>query len=189
MKFKNYVLVLLVTIFLAVSNVSANTINISLENLEITGTELTAFQFKLLDDGISALPVDTDYVTFDNDFFVTFGASVPNKNGWEGDSLIKSIGDIDFARGFYAFAKTFSSALSLNDGLLVTIESVNTNFAVDLGSFEFFDLTSQPITDFNVYSIDSANVMIDFNPVPIPSSLLLLSGGLFALVGITRRKK
>jgi hypothetical protein len=83
------------------------------------------------------------------------------------------------------------------DGLFVTMESANTDFAIDLGSFEFYDFSGQygeiiTVPFLATQTVDAAgsHVLVDFAPsaVPIPGAVWLLGSGLLGLVTIRRRR-
>lgn len=79
----------------------------------------------------------------------------------------------------------------LGNGLLFSLIYPDTvSLKLDIGFIEFVT-TGGGLADLSAsaQTFGSGNNTLIFSPVPIPSSLLLLGGGIFALVGITRRKK
>ncbi|MCP3871752.1 MAG: hypothetical protein GY699_01145 [Desulfobacteraceae bacterium] len=101
-------------------------------------------------------------------------ASMPNP------SLIKILGD-DQGMGLNP----------LKNGLLVTLifpDHITLELSKSLFVSSFDLITPLPLLPSGLIFGEGDNTLT-FSAVPIPSSLLLLGGGIFALLGINRRKK
>ncbi len=203
MKIKTFLIALSVTIFFTLS-ANANTTNIYLEGLATSGITLSGFQFKFIDDNDYGWPVEKEIddavfpPTEKNDFSVLFGPGMVYPNFWDRQSLTREVTPKKtLARGFFGFSDYDDLGNTLVDGLFMTMGSSNTIFSIDPPSFLFWSYGTTDITvyedvfDFQVKTEilnDIINVTVDFNPVPIPSTLLLLGGGILALISGNRRK-
>jgi len=179
-----------------------NTVEVYLENLG--DLKISAFQIFFVEphDDIG-LPLETDWATYDMDFNFGWGNQA-KKSFWSLESLIQTDDrgtplddgdDADFAKGIGGVTNFFNENLALNEGLLVTMSSDDTKFAVDLndpknGFFDFTPPNGAPIIDQLVFSEtwDGDNQILTISAVPIPSTVLLLGSGLFGLVALRRKR-
>lgn len=195
MKKNALVLLSILILIFASSNLSANTVTVTLDGVRAAGITIGAFELNFYEpDGTYQYPVDFDFDTFTGDFTYTWGPGQPPEAGWDLASYpINSVGNIDFARGYAAIAvNNTNPILILNDGLLVTLESVNSFFGinpVDPGNTFFDFYTNAKFANLRITEEwIGSNQAITISQVPIPSAILLLGGGLIGLVGLRRRK-
>jgi hypothetical protein len=189
------ILFLILGLVFADSNVSANTVSVFLDGVRAAGFEIGAFQLNFYEpDGTFEYPVDLNFDTFEGDFNFTWAPGQPPAAGWDLESYpIRSVGNIDFAIGYAAIAvNNTASALILNDGLLVTLASDNSFFGIDPTNpnntlFDFF--TSAKIADLQINEDwQDQDQAITISQIPIPSTIMLLGGGLLSLFVVRRRR-
>jgi hypothetical protein len=189
-KGKSIALLSLCCILFAVP-VKANTVSFYLQ--DIGELEISGFQLFFAEPNF---PVDYDWDAFTSDFEYNWGADQsPNKQGgWELVSLFRSEGNIDYAVGIGATALTLSNTeLKLEEGLVLTMSSQNTDFVMDIENLSnvFFDFAlpnGEPIELILTESWVNGDQTVIASAVPIPSSMLLLGGGLIGFI-VSRRKR
>jgi hypothetical protein len=142
-------------------------------------------------------PLDLDLSTFDSDFLVTWNSGVqPNAAAYDLAAYpITQIGNSLYATGFgtYCFNDT-NTTLSLNDGLVVTLSSVNSFFGINPidSRNQFFDFINRNAEISNLQISEewgAGNQTINVSVVPIPAAAWLLGSGLVGLVVLKRRKR
>ncbi len=219
MKLKTILVVGLLSFMLAL-NANAYTVEIHLDGIEESGVNLFGFQYGLLDidNDEYDLPLweETYGSLFNkttlNDFTITVGSAWLYPDYWELTTTIRTVDSSnpdntnddptkDLFTGAFSFPEYgYEDFLNtLADGLLLAMESTETNFKVDTSSFLFwvYDSTDPTnwiqIYDFTISEeIDTDNdkivVTVDFNPtvVPVPSSLFLLCAGICFLFRIKK---
>jgi hypothetical protein len=171
--------------------VKANTVSFYLQ--DIGELEISAFQLFFAEPNF---PVDYDWDAFTSDFEYDWGndQSQNKPGGWELVSLFRSEGNIDYAVGIGATALTLSNTeLKLEEGLVLTMFSQNTDFVIDIENLSnsFFDFASPNGELIELMFSESwlnGDQTVIASAVPIPSSILLLGGGLIGFI-ISRRKK
>lgn len=184
-------LVLLLCCVVFAAPVKANTVNFYLQ--DIGDLEISAFQL-FFDE--TNLPVDFNWDTFTGDFAYEWGVDQETNKplAWDLESLIRSEDEVDFARGIGGSAPTLmNTVLKLQEGLVLTMSSRNTDFAIDIdnlsnGFFDFALPNGEPIDLILSETWLDGNQTVIASAVPIPSSLLLLGGGLMGLMAYRRRK-
>ncbi len=182
---------------------SANTVTIVFEGItdEISGFDL----YYLASGGEYGWPVETveggTPPDFGNDHSWEFGAVQPyGGQYWGIDTLIDDVDNAfdnaDHVRGISAYDTYFEPSWNkLNDGIVLTLTSINTTFGIDLGNAHnrFFNYEGDfgeiiPMDNFNVTERwTDGNQAVIFSQVPIPPAVLLLGSGLLGLLGIRRR--
>ena len=92
------------------------------------------------------------------------------------------------------FDTAFFPVVPMIDGTFATTTfgtSTDTVAGLSLVSWNFFDYSLSPVTISEVQLVNadfSDGGTVSFNVVPIPSTILLLGGGLVALVAVRRRR-
>lgn len=183
---------------------SANTVEVRLENigdLEISGFQLFFFE----PDESYDYPLDVNNSTLDSDFEYDWGDAQSREDFWE---LLTALNiddagtpdddsdDIEYARGIAGSVTTWNTILKLGEGLIVSMVSEDTLFGIDLSnsSNAFYDFSGDIGEDItNILSFeeswDGDKQIITVSAIPIPSALLLLSGGLLGMISIRRKTK
>ena len=181
---------------------SANTVTVELSDLN--GLKISGFQlFFLAPDGTFDYPVETDWETFEMDFEYNWGAPQTKKNFWD---LVTAIStndrgtpsddsdDIDLVKGVGGVASAMNANLSLNEGILLTMSSLNTNFGINANdpknAFWDFTGTDGEILDLKItgsWTLEG-DQLITVSSVPIPGAAWLLASGLIGFIGLKRRK-
>ena len=185
------------------SGVWANTVTINFEGVmdEISGFDL----FYLEPDSEYGWPVETVVgagpPNFGNDHTWVFGADQPYSGQYWGidtfiDNVDNATDDGDYVRGISAYDSYFDASWNkLNNGVVLTLTSMNTNFGIDLMNpgNRFFDYQGSlgeiiPMDTFNVTETwVNGDQIVTFSQIPIPGAVWLLGSGLVGLVGIRRR--
>ncbi|MDY6953616.1 MAG: hypothetical protein SWE60_19065 [Thermodesulfobacteriota bacterium] len=184
------------------SHAMANTVSVSFEDVDGLNISVSGFQlFFHQPDSTYGWPVEYDGTQgppdFGADFDYSWGPNVPYEGSYWGlDTLIYTEGDVDYVRGIAPYADRFETWNKMTDGLVLTMVSENTSFAINATDERnlFFDfqgdygeiIPSLQITE--AWSGGDQYVTISgTSAVPIPSALILLGSGLIGLVGITRK--
>ncbi|MDY6954911.1 MAG: hypothetical protein SWE60_25705, partial [Thermodesulfobacteriota bacterium] len=202
--FQKIAMVCLVTFCALVfcSHAMANTVSVSFDDVDSLGISVSGFQlFFHQPDSTYGWPVEydgnQDPPDFGADFAYSWGPNVPYEGSYWGlDTLISSTGDVDYVRGIAPYADRFETWNKMTDGLVLTMGSENTSFAINVTDERnlFFDfqgdygeiIPSLQITE--AWSEGNQHITISGTAaVPIPSALILLGSGLIGLVGITRK--
>ena len=190
---KKILVLLNVMLFFWGSLCLANQVTVTLEN--VGNLKISQFEVKFLSDDIYDYPLEYDEITSLNDFVWEFGASIPNTKAWILDTLIININNGDYVRGIVPSIKSLNTPdLGLKDGLVVTMISQDTNFAIDMQTFKFFDfmlpfgneIASELYKKSETWIEGNQNINVNF--VPIPTTFFLLGSGLLGLIGIGRRR-
>jgi len=182
------------------SQAMANTVSVTFEDVDGLGISVSGFQLFFHEpDSTYGWPVEYDPAQnppyYGKDFVYSWGLGQPGEF-WGLDTLISTEGDVDYVRGIAPYADNFQAWYKLTDGLVLTMASENTSFAIDVTDERnlFFDfqgdygeiISSLQITE----AWDDLNQHITVSgtaAVPTPSALILLGSGLMGLVGITRK--
>ena len=173
------------------ASAGANTVELRLD--ENFDAKISSLQLFFEDSDLYGFPVEWDSVALEMDFFSEFGTGQVQKRRWEFASPFYSDGDIDYATGIGAFASIVNSKFALSSGLIVTLTSEDTLFKINLDDPKnaIYDFSGEDgeLIEFSLKEVWQGDTQIvTVGAVPIPSTFLLLGGGIVALVGGTRRK-
>jgi len=184
------------------SNAMANTVSVSLENVDSLGIGISGFQLFFQEpDGTYGWPVEYDenqgFPDFGEDFDYSWGPNAPHEGSYWGlDTLISTEGDVDYVRGIAPYADIFQTWNRLTDGLVLIMASEDTSFGINVTDegnlfFDFQEPFGEIIPSLQIteaWSEGNQHITISGTAaVPIPSALILLGSGLIGLVGITRK--
>jgi hypothetical protein len=186
----------------------ANTVSVYLDGIDAAGLEIGGFQL-MLSESFNLPPGTVEGQpppTFGNNFFINgiraTGSTSPGLASdqpysgeyWEVNTLIDpdDTDGAEYVRGVYGFDNYWDASWNkLNDGLLLTLSS-SLSIAIDIvspGTF-FYDYNDEIIDGLQISCLwEGGNQTVNVSAVPIPSTLLLLGGGLAGLLGLKRRKR
>jgi hypothetical protein len=193
---KPFIYLALVLIIIFSSSIShANTVTMVLEDIHSSGIYISSFQMFFLEDTDFGLPLlnNMDFTELSDNYLIPLGA-------WYLDFFDKSENFQTFGTGFFGGSLEGGpgdneALYGLRDGFVVEISTTGgaTNFAVDISTLDLFSFTdtANPIQGLFINeSFDGGNQLITISStaVPVPSTIILLSGGLIGLVAMRRRR-
>lgn len=181
----------------------ANMVTVELQDLG--GVQISGFQLYFLEpDGNFDFPVETNWETFEMDFDYDWDAAQTRQNFWDLLSAISTDDrgtpgddndDIDYAKGIGGAASSLNANLSLVEGALITMSSLNTTFGINIddpkNAFWDFGGTDGEVIHLNIteeWTLDG-NQIVTVSNVPIPGAVWLLASGLIGFIGLKRRKR
>ncbi len=211
---KKTILVFLVFIFSIIStNASANSVTVYIDGVNSSDIEICGFEFTFFSPDSSDIfswPVGKEDPgtppDFRSDFFVNgeistsaggFGldAAQPHEGDyWYIDTLIDDNDNdgYEYVRGLFGFDDYDEPDWNkLNDGLLLTMSSNNTDFAIDILHertylYGYYNNNAKLPTIITETWTDG-NQIVTISPVPIPATAFLFASGFLGLLGIRRK--
>jgi len=211
---KKTILVFLVFIFgIITTNASANSVTVYIDGVDNSGIEISGFEFTFFtpDSSSFSWPVGIDEnepsPDLGSDFFVNgtiftspdgFGLASEQPNSgdyWYVDTLIDSddYDGYEYVKALFGFDDYDAPDWNkLNNGLLLTMNSNNTNFAIDIlhERTYLYDYNDEKLTELlkitESWTVDG-NQIVNISPVPIPAAAFLFGSGFLGLLGIRRK--
>jgi hypothetical protein len=196
-------LILVLSFCLVGSIVSANTVDIQITGLESAGINIGNFQLNFFEPNGYEYPRAFDDLLNPLDFTITWydsgnGGTQPSGFLWNSEDTypIRLESNIYYATGYGAISTNQTNPdAALNDGMVVRLES-SSNFGINIDDLANLinplndSLTNLLNTDLRLSEewIAADHQIVTISQIPIPSTILLLGGGLAVLVGLRRRK-